>query len=141
MLSVPELAQGKPVISLSINPPLKAQFVSSISPSQSMFIPFGRYPRRVFHISLLYIYIYTCACTYIPIVAHATSRRFLLTDVALRGGLVTMGHYRMEPILHCEDRPDFNQETRGFLRRHALGDRLLWWGFYSLVFLGDFDNP
>jgi hypothetical protein len=116
-----------------------------------MFIPFGKYPRRVFHISLLYNYIYiyiyiytytyTCACTYIPIVAHATSRRFLLTDVALRGGLVTMGNYRMEPILHCEDRPDFNQETRGFLRRHALGDWLLWWGFYSLVFLGDFDNP
>ena len=134
MLSVPELAQGKPVISLSINPPLKAQFVSSISPSQSMFIPFGRYPRRVFHISLLYIYIYTCACTYIPIVAHATSHRFLLNDVALPGGLVTLGSYRMQPILHCEDRPDFNQETRGFLRRHALGDWLLWWGLYSLIF-------
>ena len=75
MLSVPELVQGKPVISLSlsINPPLKAQFVSLVSPSQSMFIPFGKYPRRVFHISLLYnyIYIYTYTYTYTHTHVHA----------------------------------------------------------------------
>eukprot|EP00438_Fugacium_kawagutii_P021035 Skav205793 [mRNA] locus=scaffold340:450031:452278:- [translate_table: standard] len=35
---------------------------------------------------------------------------FLLNDVALRGGLVTRGIYELEPILRCQDRPEFNQE-------------------------------
>lgn len=50
---------------------------------------------------------------------------FLLTDVALRGGLVTMGNYRMEPILHCEDRPDFNQEVGVYNDSKVLVRRLI----------------
>eukprot|EP00435_Cladocopium_sp_Y103_P038683 s30_g10.t1 len=50
---------------------------------------------------------------------------FLLNDVALRGGLVTLGSYRMEPILHCEDRPDFNQEVGIYNDSKVLVRRLI----------------